>query len=262
MMTKNVKMFDELMKRLEMLEKSDELLLPLGFGADGLVVAPSLDSIQNLLVAGMSGRGKTNLLHCLIAGLTRQSEPERLQLILVDCQCLDLDAYDGLPLLRGPVLQHEQTCRREFARLLKESKRRCRLLKRAGVKTVEEYNAQVAPKKALPRIVVMVDELADMIAVHFDRMEKLIVQVGKKTATTGIHMVLCTSRSDVRVLTGVIKSVCPARIAFRTKRSVESRCILDQTGAEELEGYGEMLFLSSNRTSPMRVQVPFVPFEN
>ena len=241
------------------------LALALGQDIAGAPVVADLAEMPHLLVAGTTGAGKSVALNTMLLSMLYKAGPERLRLLLVDPKMLELSLYEGIPQLLAPVVTDMRQATRAMRWCVAEMERRYALMSKWGVRSVAAYRDAVSgpvdadePPERLPSIVVVIDEFADMIMVVGKRAEEAIIRVAQKARAAGIHLVLATQRPSVNVITGLIKANIPARIALKVPSRIDSRTVLDQGGAEQLLGHGDMLFLRPGGHAPMRLQGAFV----
>lgn len=259
------------------------LTLALGVDIAGHPMVVDLAKMPHLLVAGTTGSGKSVGINAMILSLLFQATPEQVRLILVDPKMLELSVYDGIPHLLTPVVTDMREAASALRWCVAEMERRYRLMAALGVRNLAGFNTVVlegiakgepivdplwkptdsmdvsAPLlSALPYVVVVIDELADMMMVVGKKVEQLIARIAQKARAAGIHLILATQRPSVDVLTGLIKSNIPTRISFQVSSKIDSRTILDQQGAEQLLGHGDMLFLAPGTGAPLRVHGAFV----
>jgi S-DNA-T family DNA segregation ATPase FtsK/SpoIIIE len=255
------------------------LALALGKDIAGNPVVVDLARMPHLLVAGTTGSGKSVAINAMILSLLYKSEPRHVRLILVDPKMLELSVYQDIPHLLAPVVTDMKQAANALAWCVAEMERRYKLMSWLGVRNLSGYNHRVAeaekhgrviegpvtlqtgepqPLKQLPAIVVLIDELADLMMVQGKRVEELVARLAQKARASGIHLVLATQRPSVDVITGLIKANIPARISFQVSSKVDSRTILDQSGAEALLGAGDMLYLPPGTGLPQRVHGAFV----
>ena len=235
--------------------------LPFVLGRDvsGRPWIADLSRMPHLLVAGATGSGKSVCLNILITSLMYSHGPDALKLILVDPKRVELQTYNGIPHLLTPVVTDVEKTVNALKWVLREMDRRFDVLSKFGARDIASYNTRSDEK--LPSIVVIIDELADLMATAMQDVEGPIVRLAQMARAVGIHLVLATQRPSVDVLTGLIKANIPARIAFAVASSIDSRTILDQVGAEKLLGRGDMLFQMSDMSSAKRLQGAFVSDE-
>lgn len=259
------------------------LTLALGVDIAGHPMVVDLAKMPHLLVAGTTGSGKSVGINAMILSLLLKSGPDQVRLIMVDPKMLELSVYDGIPHLLTPVVTDMKEAASALRWCVAEMERRYRLMASLGVRNLAGFNVKVteaaangelltdplwkpidsmdeqAPAlTALPYIVVVIDELADMMMVVGKKVEQLIARIAQKARAAGIHLILATQRPSVDVLTGLIKSNIPTRISFQVSSKIDSRTILDQQGAEQLLGHGDMLFLAPGTGAPLRVHGAFV----
>ena len=255
------------------------LALALGKDIAGNPVVADLGKMPHLLVAGTTGSGKSVAINAMILSLLYKSEPKYVRLILVDPKMLELSVYQDIPHLLAPVVTDMKQAANALSWCVAEMDRRYRLMSWLGVRNLSGYNHKIAdaekhgrtiedpntiesgepqPLKAMPVIVVVIDELADLMMVAGKRVEELVARLAQKARAAGIHLILATQRPSVDVITGLIKANIPARIAFQVASKVDSRTILDQSGADALLGAGDMLYLPPGTGLPQRVHGAFV----
>lgn len=259
------------------------LTLALGVDIAGNPMVVDLAKMPHLLVAGTTGSGKSVGVNAMILSLLFKASPKEVRLIMVDPKMLELSVYDGIPHLLTPVVTDMKEAASALRWCVGEMERRYQLMASFGVRNLSGFNAKLADAAArgepltdpfwkasgsmdreppqlepLPYIVVVIDELADMMMVVGKKVEQLIARIAQKARAAGIHLILATQRPSVDVLTGLIKSNIPTRISFQVSSKIDSRTILDQQGAEQLLGYGDLLFLSPGAGAPLRVHGAFV----
>jgi S-DNA-T family DNA segregation ATPase FtsK/SpoIIIE len=235
--------------------------------------------MPHLLVAGTTGSGKSVAINAMILSLIYKATPSEVRLIMVDPKMLELSVYEGIPHLLAPVVTDMRQASSALNWCVAEMERRYKLLSAISVRNLAGYNQKVRdgiekkePLKhpfsltpdrpenleALPLIVVLIDELADLMMVQGKKVEELIARLAQKSRAAGIHLILATQRPSVDVITGLIKANVPTRIAFQVSSKVDSRTILDQQGAESLLGQGDMLYLTPGGGIPTRVHGAYV----
>lgn len=257
------------------------LTLALGKDIAGHPVVVDLAKMPHLLVAGTTGSGKSVCLNAMLMSLLYKSTPKQLRLILIDPKMLELAVYDGIPHLLTPVVTDMKDAATALRWCVVEMERRYRLMASLGVRNIAGYNEKVRAAKEkgtplldpvtptlegeeprelqdLPNIVVLADEFADMMVVVGKKVETLIARLAQKARAAGVHLIFATQRPSVDVITGLIKANIPTRIAFQVSSKVDSRTILDQQGAEQLLGHGDMLYLPPGSGVPVRVHGAFV----
>jgi S-DNA-T family DNA segregation ATPase FtsK/SpoIIIE len=239
---------------------SAEAPLSFGLGKDvaGEVIVDDLGRMPHLLIAGATGSGKSVMINTLIIALLYRNSPRFLRFILIDPKRVELQSYNGLPHLLTPVVVEPEQTIHALKWIVGEMDRRYRLLSEAGARNIESYNARERREELLPYIVVIIDEMADLMARYASEIEGAVVRLAQMARAVGVHLVLATQRPSVDILTGLIKANIPSRIAFRVASVVDSRTILDTAGAEKLMGNGDMLYLSGEAAKPRRIQGAFV----
>lgn len=237
------------------------LALALGEGVSGRPVVVDLALMPHLLIAGATGSGKSVCMNAVICCLLFNNTPEDLKMLMIDPKMVELVSYNSIPHLISPVVIDVEQVVGSLAWITRQMDERYKLFHKAGVRNLEEYNRRVRrvkDKDALPALVVFIDELADLMMVAPDEVERHICRVAQMGRATGIHLVIATQRPSVDVVTGLIKANFPARISFAVTSQTDSRVILDQGGAESLLGRGDMLFMSPQEATPIRLQGCFV----
>ena len=237
------------------------LALALGEGVSGRSVVVDLGLMPHLLVAGATGSGKSVCMNAVICCLLFNNTPEDLKMLMIDPKMVELVGYNGIPHLIAPVVIEAEQVVGALAWVTRQMDERYRLFHKMGVRNLEEYNQRVRrlkDKDPLPALVVLIDELADLMMVAPDEVERYICRVAQMGRATGIHLVIATQRPSVDVVTGLIKANFPARISFAVTSQTDSRVILDQGGAENLLGRGDMLFMSPQQAMPIRLQGCYV----
>ena len=259
------------------------LSLALGHDIAGDPVTADVGKMPHLLVAGTTGSGKSVGVNSMLISMLYKSTPEDVRLIMVDPKMLELSVYDGIPHLLTPVITDMKEAANGLRWCVGEMERRYKLLAALGVRNIAGYNKKVAdaidagepikdpmwkPEESfdqiapdltkLPYIVVVIDEFADMIMVVGKKVEELIARIAQKARAAGIHLILATQRPSVDIITGLIKANVPTRMAFQVSSRIDSRTILDQGGAEQLLGHGDMLYLPPGTSMPIRVHGAFI----
>ncbi|MFZ5905110.1 MAG: DNA translocase FtsK [Chloroflexota bacterium] len=237
---------------------SSPLAIALGRDVSGQPVVADLTRMPHLLIAGATGSGKSVCITSIAACLAMNNAPEDLRLVMIDSKMVELLRYNGLPHLYGKVETDIDRIMGVLRWVVVEMEHRYRLLEAARARDLDAYNRKLARRKEgvtpLPRIVVIIDELADLMMSAPDQTEHNLVRLAQMARATGIHLVVATQRPSTDVVTGLIKANFPARLAFSVASSVDSRVILDATGAETLLGRGDMLFLNPEVGNPLRAQ--------
>ena len=253
--------------RLRNLLDSDEFrrnssLLNFVLGRDvaGAACYADVAKMPHLLIAGATGTGKSVAIHSLVISLLFRNSPETLKLILVDPKRVELSQYNGIPHLLTPVIMEGKKAMIALRWAIKEMERRYQIFLAAGSRDIVSYNEKIksSSEGVLPYILIIIDELADLMAAYGRDVEALIVRLAQMARATGIHLIVSTQRPSVEVITGLIKANITSRIAFQVASQVDSRTILDMSGAEKLLGNGDMLFMAGDVSKPRRLQGAYV----
>ena len=264
-------------------DSKSSLTMALGKDISGAPIVIDLVKMPHLLVAGTTGSGKSVGLNAMIVSILYKSSPTEVRLIMIDPKMLELSVYEGIPHLLTPVVTDMKEAANSLRWAVAEMERRYRLMSALGVRNLAGYNRKIkdaiksgtpikdplwqpidgmeeeAPELSeLPKIVIVIDELADMMMIVGKKVEELIARIAQKARAAGIHLLLATQRPSVDVITGLIKANIPSRIAFQVSSKIDSRTILDQMGAEQLLGQGDMLYLPGGTSIPTRVHGAFV----
>jgi S-DNA-T family DNA segregation ATPase FtsK/SpoIIIE len=267
-------------------EMTSSLALVLGKDIGGLPVVADLARMPHLLVGGTTGSGKSTAVNAMVLSLLYKATAEHVRLIMIDPKMLELSVYEGIPHLLAPVVTDMKEAANALRWCVAEMERRYQLMAALGVRNLAGFNRKIKEAQEaktpirdplllkhlgpdgnpedipllepLPFIVVIVDELADMMMIVGKKVEELIARLAQKARASGVHLILATQRPSVDVITGLIKANIPTRIAFQVSAKVDSRTILDQMGAEQLLGHGDMLFLQPGTSVPVRVHGAFV----
>ncbi len=220
----------------------------------------ALDEMPHLLIAGATGSGKSVCMNVFLTALLYQNAPHELKFILIDPKRVELMPYNGIPHLLTPVITEAEKALQALRWAVAEMGRRLHRFSDMGVRNIAEYNEKQQDETLLlPRIVIVIDELADLMMRQFRRdTETMIVRIAQMARATGMHLIIATQRPSVDVITGLIKANIPTRMAFRTVSSVDSRTILDSIGSEDLLGKGDMLYMTASTAKPVRVQGIYV----
>lgn len=235
-----------------------KLALALGRDAAGEAVSIDLEKMPHMLIAGATGSGKSVCINTVIVSLLYNNAPSDLKLILVDPKRVELTCYNEIPHLLTPVVIEVNKTVSTLKWAVWEMERRYKIFSDLGKRNISAYNAASGPEGKLPYIVIIIDELADLMATSAKEVEASIVRLAQMARATGLHLVIATQRPSVDVLTGLIKANITSRIAFATASQVDSRTILDMSGAEKLLGMGDMLFLGNGLNKPRRIQGCYV----
>ena len=238
-------------------EADSKLTLALGLDVSGKSLIADLARMPHILIAGQTGSGKSVCINTFLSTLLFRAAPSEVKLIMVDPKRVELTGYNGIPHLLSPVIVDPKKVISALRWVLSEMDRRYKLFAQAGVRNMATYN-EMSGFQALPHIVVVIDELADIMLYSPVEVEDAITRIAQMSRATGIHMILSTQRPSVDIITGLIKANIPCRIAFAVSSQVDSRVILDMQGAEKLLGKGDMLYLPPDQAKPIRIQGAFV----
>ena len=260
---KQIVRLSEILKSSAFENFPSKLTIGLGKDISGVPIMADLAKMPHLLVAGTTGSGKSVAINSMILSLIYKSSPEHVRMIMIDPKMLELGIYDGIPHLLTPVVTDMNLAANALMWSVKEMERRYKLLAKYSVRNIDGYNSKIGNDKSideeyLPQIVIVVDEFADLFFVVGKRIEELIARLAQKARAAGIHLILATQRPSVDVITGLIKANIPSRIAFQVSSKTDARVILDQAGAENLLGNGDMLYLESGKMIPERIHGAFV----
>jgi len=264
-------------------ESKSSLTMALGKDISGAPTVIDLTKMPHLLVAGTTGSGKSVGLNAMLVSILYKSSPKEVRMIMIDPKMLELSVYEGIPHLLTPVVTDMKEAANSLRWAVAEMERRYRLMSALGVRNLAGFNKKIqaaidkgepikdplwlpsdsmdeeAPLlETLPKVVIVIDELADMMMIVGKKVEELIARIAQKARAAGIHLLLATQRPSVDVITGLIKANIPSRIAFQVSSKIDSRTILDQMGAEQLLGQGDMLYLPGGTSIPTRVHGAFV----
>ena len=246
------------------------LVVALGKDVSGKPVFAQLDKMPHLLIAGATGSGKSVCVNTIISSILMRAKPDEVKLILVDPKKVELSIYNGIPHLLAPVVTDPKKAAAVLREVVAEMERRYDLFASVNARNIQGYNEFAKtynedhtdePKEILPYHVIILDEVADLMMVASKDVEDCIMRISQMARAAGIHLIVATQRPSTDIITGVIKANIPSRIAFAVSSSIDSRTILDTSGAEKLLGKGDMLFLPMGSSSPMRVQGCFVSDE-
>ncbi len=253
----------------EFMGTKSKLTMALGKDINGRIVVADLAGMPHLLIAGSTGAGKSVAINAFIMSILYKATPDQVRLILVDPKRLELGNYEGVPHLYTPIITEPKLAANALRNAVREMERRLKLLAARGVRNIDQYNRlfdgatpslfeEESDDKAIPYIVIIIDELADLMMLDSSNVEESITRLAQMARAVGIHLVLATQRPSVDVITGLIKANFPARISFRVATKVDSRTILDANGAEALLGKGDMLYLPSGSARVHRLHAPLV----
>ena len=242
--------------------KESSYFFPLSLGRDvaGYPVFAPLEKMPHLLIAGATGSGKSVAINSIILSLLYKHSPDILKFIMIDPKRVELSLYNGIPHLITPVIVDNKKSINALRWLVKEMERRYEVISRAHARDLFSYNSRQLSKKdsLMPFIVLVIDELADLMAAYGRDLEGSVVRLAQMSRAVGIHLIVSTQRPSVEVITGLIKANITSRVAFQVASQVDSRTILDMAGAEKLLGSGDMLYLAGDTSKPRRLQGPFV----
>lgn len=248
-----------------------KLLVTLGKSIDNKPVWCEINKTPHLLVAGSTGSGKSVCINSIIVSILMRAKPDEVKLVLVDPKKVELSMYNGVPHLLAPVVTDPKKANIALKKIVVEMERRYDAFSESGTKNIAGYNTYVEKKnetlpeseklRKIPYIVVIIDELADLMLVAAKEVEDSIMRITQMARAAGIHLIVATQRPSTDVITGVVKANIPSRISFAVSSSIDSRTILDMTGAEKLLGKGDMLFLPQGENTPLRVQGTFISEE-
>lgn len=232
----------------------------LGRDVTGEPVFSNIEKMPHMLVAGATGSGKSITLHSILVSLLYKNSPATLKFILIDPKRVELSAYNNLPHLISPVVTQGKKALGVFRWAISEMDRRYETLLKAGARDIQSYNKK-SPENILPFIIIVVDEMADLMAAYGRDIENAIVRLAQMARATGIHLILSTQRPSVEVITGLIKANITSRVALQVASQIDSRTILDTAGAEKLLGGGDLLFVSAELSKPRRIQGAYISEE-
>lgn len=245
----------------EFRESNSKLAFALGKDITGNCIIADLSKMPHILIAGATGSGKSVCINSLIASLIYKSSPEDVKMLMIDPKVVELSVYNGIPHLLIPVVTDPKKASSALYWAVNEMTQRYKLFAENNVRNIETYNKLMekkSPENKLPRIVIIIDELADLMMVSPGDVEDAICRLSQMARAAGMHLVIATQRPSVDVITGVIKANIPSRISFAVSSQIDSRTILDMSGAEKLLGRGDMLFLPIGATKPIRIQGAFI----
>lgn len=258
----------EILELIPKTKADSKLLVTLGRDIMGRPQYCEINKTPHLLVAGSTGSGKSVCINSIIVSILMRTKPDEVKLVLVDPKKVELSMYNGVPHLLAPVVTDPKKANIALKKIVVEMENRYELFSRSGTKNIAGYNTYIDKKneslpddekiKHLPYIVVIIDELADLMLVAAKEVEDSIMRITQMARAAGIHLIVATQRPSTDVITGVVKANIPSRIAFAVSSSIDSRTILDATGAEKLLGKGDMLFLPQGENTPIRIQGTFI----
>lgn len=238
--------------------KDTKLALPLGRDVSGKPIIANLVDMPHLLIAGATNSGKSVCTNIFLNALLYQNSPAELKLILVDPKQVELRDYNDIPHLLTPVITNPDKAANALKWAVSEMNRRYGTLSEAGCRNIDEYNADESRERKMPKIVILIDELADLMMSNGKEIESHICRLAQMARAVGMHLIIATQRPSVDIITGLIKANIPTRIAFSVSSSIDSRTILDGVGAEDLLGKGDMLYLQKDYSKPRRIQGAYI----
>lgn len=241
----------------QMQKAKSKLSVPLGLDVSGTPIIADISKMPHVLIAGTTGSGKSVLINAFVASLLFRASPSEVKLIMIDPKRVELTGYNNIPHLLVPVVVEAAQSVSALKWALKEMDRRYIKFAESGVKNIDSYN-ELAGFQALPYIVILIDELADLMALAPVEVEDSIARLAQMARATGIHLILSTQRPSVDVLTGLIKANVPSRISFSVSSMIDSKVIIDMPGAEKLLGRGDMLYIPPDQAKPTRIQGAFI----
>lgn len=250
----------EIMESGEFADGTSKLTLPLGRDVSGRPVIADLETMPHMLIAGATGSGKSVAMNTFLCSLLYQNSPQDLRLIMIDPKRVELSSYNNIPHLLTPVITDPEKAAVSLRWVVAEMTRRYGEMQEKRVRNIKEYN-ELDKITKMAKIIVVVDELADLMMAAGKEVEAAICRIAQMARAVGIHLIIATQRPSVDVITGLIKANIPCRIAFAVSSSIDSRTILDSTGAEDLVGRGDMLYLAAGQNKPVRIQGIFVSTE-
>lgn len=255
----------EILESDEFKNTKSDVPLTLGKDVEGNIIISSISDMPHLLIAGATGSGKSVCINTIIINILYKSSPKDVRLLLIDPKVVELSVYNGIPHLLIPVVTNPKKAGYALNWAVDEMEKRYKLFAEAQVRDINGYNKKKEKEgkgsSKLPIIVIIVDELADLMMVSSNEIEDYIARLAQMARACGMHLILATQRPSVDVITGTIKANIPSRIAFAVSSAIDSRTILDQSGAEKLLGKGDMLFFPSSASKPKRVQGAFISDE-
>jgi S-DNA-T family DNA segregation ATPase FtsK/SpoIIIE len=248
----------EILESDEYMEPKSNLKLPLGRTVSGKPMVIDLAAMPHMLVAGATGSGKSVGMNSFLLSLLYQNSPQDLKMIMIDPKRVELNTYNGIPHLLTPVITDLEKAAIALKWAAAEMNRRYIELADTKHRNITDYNADPAMEEKMPKIVIVVDELADLMMVAGKEVEASICRIAQMARAVGMHLLIATQRPSVDVITGLIKANIPARLAYAVTSGIDSRTILDAIGAEDLLGQGDMLFINGQMSKPVRIQGIYV----
>jgi S-DNA-T family DNA segregation ATPase FtsK/SpoIIIE len=249
--------FKSLISSQQMKSTDSKLSIALGEDVGGRVITYDIGKMPHLLIAGTTGSGKSIFIHNVLSSILFRATPQEVKFILIDPKRVELILYEGIPHLLTPVVTDMEKSPSVFRWAVEEMERRYKLFEKARVKNIDTYNAK-SGIQVMPYLVIVVDELGEIMIQDPAGVEKSIIRLAQMGRATGIHLILAVQRPSTEVITGLIKANIPCRVAFQVLNQIDSRVIIDQTGAEKLLGKGDMLFVPPDTMKPVRLQGAFI----
>lgn len=258
-------MLSEVVESAKFQESKSPLTVALGVDLFGQPMITNVAKMPHGLIAGATGSGKSVFINSLLLSILFKAKPSEVKLLLIDPKAVELAPYNGLPHLLSPVISDPKAAAAALKWAVDEMENRYHKLAAAGVRNLEQFNAKATAHKdfglKMPYIVIIIDELADLMMIASSEVQDYIVRITQKARAAGIHLLVATQRPSVDVITGTIKNNIPTRIAFMVSSQIDSRTIIDQSGAERLLGRGDMLYLGNGQSQPIRIQGTYAESE-
>lgn len=256
----------EVIESKENNDPHSKLMVSLGRDVTGEAILAQLNKMPHMLIAGSTGSGKSVCINGIIVSILLRAKPHEVKMMMIDPKMVELNVYNGVPHLLAPVVTDPRKAAQALQKVVSEMERRYELFSHTGTRNLEGYNGHIdkwnieneEKHPHMPYIVVIVDELADLMMVASSDVEDSITRLAQMARAAGIHLIIATQRPSVDVITGVIKANIPSRIAFAVSSAIDSRTILDASGAEKLLGRGDMLYMPADSSKPVRIQGAFV----
>ncbi len=249
----------EMLSSKEFIESNSDLTFVLGKDITGKTIVSDIQNMPHLLIAGATGSGKSVCINTIIMSLLFKNSPDNVKMVLIDPKVVELNIYNGIPHLLIPVVTDPKKASHALNWAVVEMERRYKLFAQNNVRDIHSYNKKYKNSgDKLPKIIIIIDELADLMMVSANEIEDYIARLAQMARAAGMHLIVATQRPSVDVITGTIKANIPSRISFAVSSQIDSRTILDMSGAEKLLGKGDMLFFPSSISKPIRIQGAFV----
>lgn len=249
----------EMLSSKEFIESNSDLTFVLGKDITGKTIVSDIQNMPHLLIAGATGSGKSVCINTIIMSLLFKNSPDNVKMVLIDPKVVELNIYNGIPHLLIPVVTDPKKASHALNWAVVEMERRYKLFAQNNVRDIHSYNKKYKNSAdKLPKIIIIIDELADLMMVSANEIEDYIARLAQMARAAGMHLIVATQRPSVDVITGTIKANIPSRISFAVSSQIDSRTILDMSGAEKLLGKGDMLFFPSSISKPIRIQGAFV----